>query len=643
MKFFAQILYILRLEGQFFIRFPKLVLATVLVALIPAIYIVIYLASVWDPAARTSQLPVALVNLDQGIDYRDEYINVGREVAISLRTRHTFGFKDYATEDEARGAVRRGDMAFALIIPRGFSSNAVPGQTAGAGKLVIYASEGNNFETAMIARSFATTLGRDVNEQLNERRWSLVLDSAAGSQRSVQRLRDGVAQLQEGADELGKGSLKLNNGARQTATGMSQLADGVGQLTDGMKQLGSGLRTMDSKRPRNSDLDRLRQGAEELAAGQQELSNSLGELSQGSKALKAGVGDFRDEANDSFLVPARVGDGLQQVYSGASQLDEGLQQAHTGSKKLADGANQLNTGVGALTTGVRTMGSGIRTMVTSLPPDAKLAELEQGAATLATATADVADGTKQLKAGTDRLTTGLGMLADSLPARVDTPEGSAQGLANSVQPMVEVDASVPNSGSAFASNVIPAALWLGAGIAAFLIHVRVMPRQAQKFSRIAQVVGKALIPALIVIAQSLVIILTVRFALHIQVRHPMAFICALLVSALTFLAIVFALTRAFGDAGKALAMIFLAVQLSSSGGIVPVELSGSVFASISPWLPLTWVVRAMKASMFGAYESQWLMPTLIVGSVGLLAFASACWVGRWRYVKTTQVRPAVDF
>ena len=586
---------------------------------------------------------MALVNLDIGIDYRDQTFYVGREVADALRKRHAFGFREYSSEEEARAAVRRGDMAFALIIPRGFSTNAVPGQMAGAGKLVIYVSEGNNFESAMIARGFATTLGRDVNEQLNERRWSLVLESAAGSQRSVQRLHDGVAQLREGALELGKGTAQLHSGARQTAAGMNRLADGVGQLTDGMKQLGGGLRTMDARHPHNSELDRLKAGADELASGQRDLARGLGELGQGSRALRSGVAAFRDEARDSLLVPARVGDGLQQVYDGASQLDTGLQQAQEGSQKLSDGAGQLSSAVGALTTGVKAMNGGIRTMVGSLPPDSKLNELEQAAITLATASADVADGSKQVKAGSERLATGLGMLAQSLPTRLDTPEGSAPGLANSVAPVVEVEAGVPNSGSAFASNVIPAALWLGAGIAAFLIHVRVMPRQAQRFHRASQVIGKAMIPTLIVLAQSVAIILTVRYALHIQVRHPLAFVCTLLVAALTFLAIVFALTRAFGDAGKALAMIFLAVQLSSSGGIVPVELSGSVYANISPWLPLTWVVRAMKASMFGAYESQWLQPTLIVGGVGLLAFACACLVGRWRFVKTYQVRPAVEF
>jgi putative membrane protein len=121
------------------------------------------------------------------------------------------------------------------------------------------------------------------------------------------------------------------------------------------------------------------------------------------------------------------------------------------------------------------------------------------------------------------------------------------------------------------------------------------------------------------------------------------FTLTLALSALTFLGIVFALTRLMGDAGKAASMIFLAVQLSSSGGILPVELSGTLFSDISPWLPLTWVVRAMKISMFDAYGSDWQHPMTVIAMTCGIALGSACWLGRWRYLRPSALRPAVDF
>ena len=105
--------------------------------------------------------------------------------------------------------------------------------------------------------------------------------------------------------------------------------------------------------------------------------------------------------------------------------------------------------------------------------------------------------------------------------------------------------------------------------------------------------------------------------------------------------IVMLLTRALGDAGKVFAMVFLAVQLSASGGVLPVELSGGLYEIISPWLPMTWVVRAVKAAMFGAYGGAWQSPMLLVTACGLISMLLACWIGRWRYLHPAQMQPAV--
>ena len=642
MKFFQQIAFIARIEAQFFSRFPRLLLATLAVALIPAVYALIYLSSVWDPASHSSALPVGLVNLDEGVEYREHMFNVGWDVAATLRKKNTFGFQDLQDPTEAKRLVREGALAFALIIPQDFSSNAIPGKEAGGGKLVIYTSEGNNYESARIAKVFAQELGHEVNETLNERRWKLVLSTSAGSQRSVEKLREGVDQLRSGARELTTGAAQVASGAHTASNGAMRLNEGVTQLTNGVKQLGGGLRTMDAQRARNSDLRQLNAGAAELAAGHMELHTGMGELGVGTRQLREGVQAFRAEADASILVPASVVGGLDQVHTGVVQLETGLQAASTAQQKLSDGAARLSTGVEALTSGVVALNAGVRTMVSKLPPDKTLDELEAGANALAAGTATLSEGNLQVKAGSDRLAAGLDLLAGSLPGSVDTVEGSAEGLANSVQPNLEIAAAVANSGSAFAANVIPAALWLGAGIAAFLINVRVLPRHAQFFQRPAQVLGKIAVPSAVVLTQAALLMACVVLVLKIPVVHPWAFALTMALASMTFLTIVFAMTRAFGDAGKALAMIFLAVQLSSSGGVIPVELSGGFFAGISPWLPLTWVVRALKASMFDAYNGGWQYPLLIVGVGFMITLACASWIGRWRFVKTSSVRPAID-
>jgi putative membrane protein len=74
-----------------------------------------------------------------------------------------------------------------------------------------------------------------------------------------------------------------------------------------------------------------------------------------------------------------------------------------------------------------------------------------------------------------------------------------------------------------------------------------------------------------------------------------------------------------------------------------VELSGGFFASISPWLPMTWVVRALKAVLFDAYGGAWQVPLAAVATAGAATLVSTIWIGRWRFIKTTSMRPAVVF
>jgi putative membrane protein len=643
MNLLAQALFIARIEAGFFVRFPKLLLATLFVTLIPVFYAVIYLSSVWDPAAKTGFLPVGLVNLDQGLSYRNQYFNMGHEVLSKLQTGNMFGYHLLQDEQEARQQVRQGKLAFALFIPRDFSSNAVPGAEVGIGKLVIYTSAGNNYESASLAKQFASSLARDVNQSLNEQRWAMVLTSAAGSTDSLGRLRKGVNQLRAGAKELSQGADKTAIGATALIASANHLDDGVGQLTNGVKQLGIGLKSMDARIPPNSDLQRLNSGVESLVAGHGELNQGISALKSGSQRLKEGVTAFSAEAKDAVFVPAKVVEGLDQVVDGASQLDAGIQSARDAQARLGVGATQLGSGVTTLTSGMRALGSGIHTAVARLPEDAQLEQLASGAVKLTGGTAALAEATHKVKDGSFQLALGIETLAASIPLSVQALDGSAQGLAQSVETVVELDAVVENHGSGFAPNILPGALWLGAGIVAFLIHVKVLPEPARDFSSLAQLAGKVAIPALLVLAQAALLLLTVLFILKIQVSRPGPFALTLAVASLTFLMIVFALTRAFGDAGKALAMIFLALQVSASGGILPVELSGSLFETISPWLPITWVVKGIKASMFGAYEGQWLIPLVWVALAGGLASLFAATLGRWRYVNPELIRPAVDF
>lgn len=633
---------IARLEIVFFLRRPKLLWSVVAVSLIPSLYTIIYLSSLWDPAAHSQALKVGIVNLDQGVVFQDRNFSVGHELSNNLQDALRFDYQILDNADEARQRVRQGSLAFALIIPKDFSSNAVPGAQPGAGQLVVFASQGNQYETARIAQLFAAELGHKVNESLNAQRWALVLTNAVGSKNNVARLHEGISQLHEGSQELNLGAVKALSGAKSISAGATQLDRKISQMSSGMKQLGAGLRTMDAQRPRNSELNRLDAGADTLVTGLSDLGLGLKLLKNGSHDLNSHVALFKEDADSSLLVRPTVRDSVTQVSVGLLALDQGLQTAVEGEQKIQEGARSLSAGVSTLTAGVRSMNSAVRSAVTQFSHDSQLDELDTGATELAQATNALTQGNEKISVASKRLEIGLELIQNSFPEPGDEPQGSAEGLADSVRPLFEVDAAVQNNGIGFIANVIPAALWLGAGIAVFFVNLRVLPKHAKPFHPAAQMLGKVALPSVVILVQSAVVLLTVFAVLKVDVVHPAALVVTVLSAGLAFFYFIATLIRFLGDAGKVVAMLLLAVQLTASGGIMPVELSGSFFAALSPWLPITWLGHGLKAALFGAFEGAWALPWLQVSCLGLGAAALTIAFGEWRFVTVRQLRPHLD-
>ena len=595
-------------------RFRMLQLAVLAVALEPAIYALICLSSLWDPASRTRALPVALVNLDAGIERRNQRDNVGDELGQALARKGMFGWRTMPDAESARQAVRTGELAFAVIIPKDFRQQAVPGAVAGGGEIRVILSEGNNYAAAALARHFADELGHQVNETLNEKRWTWVLASANGSQ-------NGVYQLKASVKTLGDGAFTLAQGA-------SRFSAAAAELSGGVQHLAAGIRTLEASLPADTDLKALQAGSHQLAAGHHELSHGLEPLQVGAVRLASGARQMQEQGVSIPFIGSKLARGAAELAVGADQLGDGLGQARQASTQLAQGATQLDAGIIRLTGGMSALGAGVQTLSTRLPANERLEAF--------------ATGGKELSDGAARLRDGLKRLEIALPASVERPEGSADGLAGSVRPVLENLAPVPNNGSAYAPNMVALALWIGAVMAGYLFNFSLMPASLVALSRPAQALGKFVIPATITMVQAALAFLMLVRGLGLRARSEGDLLLTMIVTSLVFLAILFALLRVFGEAGKLLSVLLLTLQLSAGGGVIPVELSGDPFKTVHAWLPFTWVVKAFRASLFGAYDQVWASAMGVVVLAGVVSLLLATIVGRWRFVPDADHRPGIE-
>jgi len=648
----------------------KLALAMAGVLFVPALYAWIYLFAMWDPASHARDLPAALVNLDTGAQYRDRVLNLGGEVLASIEQQGQFSYRRYTDAARARQDVRRGRLAFALEIPPDFSRQALPGQTPGAAKLTLYTSEGNNYASAGFARRFAPEVAQRVNTMLAEARWDLVLSSAAGSQRDLDSLRAALGDLHKGASALQSGLGKVRQGARQAhgagevaldsaqrlRAGAVQVAEGSQQLGSGMRQMSTSLRALEARLPADSELAALRQGARTVADGQQEMLRGLEGLSNGAQELERALARLRSAADEVPLFGGRVVEGVTPIAQGSRDLGHGLGRARDAQAGLVKGAVRLQEGVVALADGTASARSALGGLNARLPEDARLERLAEGSRELVNGHDALLGGLRQMSMGTLALNTGLAQLSDgagrldtglellrkALPLDVDRPEGNAQGLALSVEPQIEVVAPVPNQGSALVPNFVPLALWVGAVMIAFLVHLRRVPEPLGGHSRLALATGKLALPMGVVLLQSVVMLALLVGVLKVPLPQPGLLALTLASTSVAFLAIVWALVRVLGDLGKVVAVLLLIVQVSAAGALLPIELSDESFQALHPYLPLTWVVQALRACLFGAYDGEFWPAYALVAGTATAALALGTLVGRWRTVPAAQWRPPLD-
>ncbi|WP_216327657.1 YhgE/Pip domain-containing protein [Deinococcus aestuarii] len=489
------------------------------------------------------------------------------------------------------------------------------------------------------------------------------------------QLRQGAAGLAGGATDLADGAARVNAGAGQLAARTPALARGARDLAAGAERLAAGARAVAPGTPLAQGARDLQTGAATLAEGADQAARGAGDLAEGAGTLAAATSSLREGA---ATLAARTGEaatgaqglaegsralaaGTARLRAGAQDLGTGAQtlaaradEAGRGARQLRQGARDLQAGVGLLADGNVRLKSALGQLTARLPTQADLDGLEGGAATLARGSGDLAGGAarveggardlaggaRDLQAGTARLRAGLGELHAKVPPGVVPLVGDPEGLAQSVRVQEVGTAAVPNNGTAFAPYFMALALWVGVTLTTFVFPYTTLPESGRGTGRLARVLRKAAVPALVVTAQALLVVLGVHL-LGVEYGHLGGVLLTTVASSLTFLAVVLALVTLLGSAGRLLALILLIVQLAASGGTYPVELSGPLFQALHRVMPITDTVRALRATLFGSYDGVYAPALGHLALTGLVAAALSLLGRRWLFVPDGQVRPAL--
>ena len=129
--------------------------------------------------------------------------------------------------------------------------------------------------------------------------------------------------------------------------------------------------------------------------------------------------------------------------------------------------------------------------------------------------------------------------------------------------------------------------------------------------------GRYLIFGTIALAQATLVGLGDLYFLKVQHAHPLQFMGTLWLTAVVFSFLLYTLIATFGNAGKALGVLLLVLQISGAGGAFPLAILPSFFSSVSPFLPATHAITALRASIAGYAgheygDAMWFLASFIL-------------------------------
>ncbi|WP_024782887.1 YhgE/Pip domain-containing protein [Streptococcus mutans] len=313
---------------------PMLWITMVGVALVPALYNIIFLSSMWDPYGKVSDLPVAVVNKDKTATYEGKKMTIGKDMTDNMVRNKSLDYH-FVDSEKAQKGLEKGDYYMIITLPEDLSQNAASVLTDEPKKLTIpyQTSKGHSFVASKMSETAAKTLKESVSKNITSsytkslfKSMSTLKTGLGSAANASQKIATGSKQLANGSQVMTDNLNLLSNSSQTFAQGTNTLYSGLTAYTGGVGQLSAGLNNL------NNGLTAYTNGVGQLANGSSQLSNQ-------SQKLLGGVAQL---ANGST--------SIQQLVNASSQLNQGLIKLSTATGLSEEQVQQFSSLINQLGT-----------------------------------------------------------------------------------------------------------------------------------------------------------------------------------------------------------------------------------------------------------------------------------------------------
>lgn len=464
-------------------------------------------------------------------------------------------------------------------------------------------------------------------------------------QSQMTQLQQGLASLAKLTNSTAQGAKEFNNQVNGTTLTNSDLVSYTNAINSGNEQnVASAITTSAARLSANGsanmpNLAQVQSFANQLKSiNVMDTLNQLQQFSNGVHTAYAGAQQLT--ANSGALTS-----GAGQLANGLGQLNAQVPTLTSGINQLASGTSQLAANSGALTSGASQLANGLGQLNAQVPT------LTSGVNQLASGTSQLAANSGQLTSGASQLATGNKTLADALDKGSKQVNDNTQNISSKTSNMFasptnlkhENYSYVPNYGYALAPYMLSVALYVGALVFNLVYPIR---RLSDPDATVTSWwMSKVTIGTLVALGTSLVeILLMMASGLHPE--HLMETLINAFFFSLSSIFIVMLLAMALGNIGRFMGILFLVIQLGSSGGSFPIQITramGGFFQLVNPYLPMTYSVYGFRESLTSGLGSNQVLISVGVQLIYIVISLVLLWVAMsYQRSKVTYVDVEAD-
>ncbi len=322
-------------ELKTLIKNPKLMITMTGVALVPALYNLSFLGSMWDPYGRVNDLPIAVVNHDKPAKRADKSLTIGNDMVDKMSKSKDLEYH-FVSAKQAQEGLKEGDYYMVITLPEDLSQRAATLLNPEPQKLTIryQTSKGHGMVAAKMGETAMAKLKESVSQNITKTYTSAVFSSMTDLQSGLkeasagsQTLTSGAKTAQAGSQTLSTNLAALTGASQQFQQGTGRLTSGLTTYTDGVNQVKNGLGTL------STDIPNYLNGVSRLSQGASQLNQGLSQLTQATT--------LSDEKAK----------GIQSLIVGLPVLNQGIQQLNTELSTLQPpnlNADELGNSLGAI-------------------------------------------------------------------------------------------------------------------------------------------------------------------------------------------------------------------------------------------------------------------------------------------------------